>query len=92
MIAKQKEGLMIKKEMREEVKEFIVKNFMQEKGTIKDDESLFEKNVIDSFGILELISFIEKKFRVSVNPSEVTIENFDSVDKIIKLIARKQKK
>lgn len=79
------------KESKEEIKDFIIKTFMQGKGSLGDSDSLFDGNVIDSFGILELISFIEKKFKVSINPSEVTIENFDSIDKIVKLINSKHK-
>ena len=81
----------MKKEIKEEIREFIIKNFMKGKGILKDNDSLFEGNVIDSFGILELISFIEKNFKVAVNPSEVTIENFNSVDKIAKFIEGKRK-
>jgi len=81
----------MKKELKDEIKEFIIKTFMQGKGALKDSDSLFESNVIDSFGILELISFIEKKFKVAVNPSEVTIENFNSVDKIAKFIEGKRR-
>ena len=76
---------------KEQIKEYIVKSFMQGKGILKDDDSLFEKNIVDSFGILELVSFIEKKFKISINPSEVTIENFDTINKIVRLIEDKKK-
>ena len=64
---------------------------MKGKGPLEDNESLFEGNIIDSFGMLELISFIEKKFKVTIILSEVTIENFDTINKIVKLIKSKQK-
>ena len=82
----------LKEEIKNVIKGFIIKTFKQGKGSLRDNDSLFENNIIDSFGILELISFIEKKFSVSINPSEVTIENFDSLDKIVKLIEGKRKK
>lgn len=81
----------MEKELKEEIKDFIIKTFMKGKGPLEDNESLFEGNIIDSFGMLELISFIEKKFKVTINPSEVTIENFDTINKIVKLIKSKQK-
>ena len=83
--------MVMKKDSRSQIRDFIVKNFMEGKGSIKDTESLFEANVIDSFGILELISFIEKDFGVSISPIEVTIANFDSVDKIVRMIEAKRK-
>jgi len=82
----------MKSELKAEIKEFIIKTFKQGEGSLKDSDSLFENNIIDSFGMLELVSFIEKKFNVSINPSEVTIENFDSIDRIVKLVENKQKK
>lgn len=80
-----------KEKIKEETRKFIFKNFMHAKGTLKDEDSLFESNIMDSFGILELSSFIEKKFGVAINPSDVTIEHFDSVDKIVKFIINKMK-
>lgn len=74
------------------IKEFIKKRFAgglsQE---INNSDSLFEKGIIDSLGLLELIAFIEKAFKVSINMNEIMAENFDSIDKITQLIKRKTK-
>ena len=43
----------------ETVKEFIVDNFLFGDGAkIADDTPLFEKGIIDSTGVLELVAFI----------------------------------
>lgn len=81
----------MEKNPKEEIKEFIIHNFMQGSGSINNSDSLFENSIIDSFGLLELIGFIEKNFSVSISPSEATIENFDSVDKIVQMIEKKIK-
>jgi acyl carrier protein len=81
----------MQKDLKNEVKDFIIKTFMKGKGQIGDSQSLFEENILDSFGMLELMSFIEKNFGVSFGPSEVTIKNFDSVNVIVQLIERKRK-
>jgi len=80
-----------KEKIKEEIKKFIFDNFMRGKGALKDNTALFENNLLDSFGILELSSFIEKKFKVTINPSDVTVENFNSVDKIANFIMKKMK-
>jgi acyl carrier protein/D-alanine--poly(phosphoribitol) ligase subunit 2 len=80
----------MEKPFKDEIRDFIIKTFMAGKGSIADGDSLFASNILDSFGMLELIAFIEKNYKINVTPSEVTLNNFDSLDKIIQLIQRKQ--
>lgn len=78
------------KEMKEKIRRFIKNRFMQAGESIDDHSSLFGGNVIDSFGMIELMAFIEEHFKITISPIEVTIENFDSINKIIELIKKKQ--
>jgi acyl carrier protein len=70
------------------VEEFIVDELIiGSKGQKIDyDESLVSKGVIDSLAILRLISFIEEKFNVKVNDDEVVLENFETINIIVKFI------
>ena len=78
--------------MKDKIRKFIVERFLYGKGDIKDEDSLFESNIVDSFGIMELCAFIEKEFNVSINPSEITVENFDSIKKMCAFIESKKSK
>lgn len=78
-------------DLKKQIKDFIIKTFMFDKGSLRDDQSLFASGIIDSLGFIKLLAFIEKTFSVSIKPSEVVIENFDSVNKIVKLIEKKSK-
>jgi acyl carrier protein len=40
---------------------------------------LLAAGVIDSLGILRLVSFVEEKFGIEVPDEDVTIDNFQSV-------------
>ncbi|MEN8237783.1 MAG: acyl carrier protein [Actinomycetota bacterium] len=51
--------------------------------------NLLEEEVIDSLGIFTLVSFIEDKFGVSVDPEEVNLDNFETVDAVVGLVQRK---
>jgi len=73
------------------VVEFIKKRFLRQDRALGYEESLFANNVIDSFGMLELIAFIEKSFKIRISPSEVKIENFDTIGNILRLINSKVK-
>ena len=72
-----------------EVRTF-VKTSLMVPPDIQDDTSLMASGVIDSMGIIEIVSFIEDKFSIVVSDEEVAAENFDSIEKIASFVeARK---
>lgn len=52
--------------------------------------SLFEGQILDSFRLVEVLSFLEREFGVRVTPSEIIFANLDSVEKMADLVARKR--
>mgnify|MGYP000514751712 CR=1 FL=1 len=58
---------------------------------IPEDRSLVQLGYIDSFGLIELIQFIENKFKIKIKDSEITPEVFGSLEKMTKLIFKKIK-
>ncbi len=50
-------------------------------------EDLFTEGLIDSFGILDLLSQLEAAFGVSVSNDDLTWQNFRSVEQIARLIS-----
>ena len=49
------------------------------KANLGADEDLLSAGIIDSLGILQLVSFIEKRFGIQVPDADVVYENFNSV-------------
>jgi acyl carrier protein len=81
---------MKQEEIRTRVHQFIKKNFLfDDTATLGDDQSLLGSGVVDSTGILELISFLEETCRVKFDDSELVADNFDSVNRIAAFIANK---
>jgi acyl carrier protein len=76
------------------IRDYIAKNFLfSDQGYgYEDDTSFLEEGIIDSLGIIELVSFVEKEFGISVSDSELLPDNFDSIAKLSSYIAGKQKK
>jgi acyl carrier protein len=74
-----------------EIREYISRNFLfSDKGfQYGDDASFLEEGIIDSLGIIELVSFVEKKFSISVADHELLPSNFDSVSKLSSFITSK---
>jgi acyl carrier protein len=65
------------------------KNVPPELRPLPLDESLYEMGILDSFGVVELVSFVEQNWTISILDSEITKEKFGSVNKMARLIAEK---
>jgi D-alanine--poly(phosphoribitol) ligase subunit 2 len=52
------------------------------------DERIFESGLIDSFGIVELVLALEDHFQIKISYEDMTIQNFESINEISKLIDR----
>jgi len=73
------------------VRRFILDNFaMGGDVAIADNASFIEGHILDSTGFIELITFIEETYGVTVGESEMVPENFDSLANIESYVARKR--
>jgi len=59
-------------------------------GELSDDIPLVGGGVISSLGIIQLVSFIEEKFNVSIPFEDVTIENFHNLNAVADYIGTLQ--
>lgn len=50
------------------------------------DTPLFSSGIVDSFGVLELIAFLEEAFSIDLDPSQHELEEFDTVAKTLALV------
>lgn len=57
-------------------------------GALRNDANLFSTGVVDSFGVLELIAFLEDAFTITIDTGRHDLSEFDSVDKIADLVGR----
>lgn len=58
--------------------------------TIGTDESLFESGLLDSFGLTDLVSALEKEYSIEVPDGDLNPRKFDTLDKIAEYIEAKQ--
>jgi acyl carrier protein len=47
---------------------------------------LVSSGIVDSFSLVEFVTFIENKAGIQFSPADATIENLDSIDRILGLI------
>jgi acyl carrier protein len=72
------------------INKFIVDNFLfGDDNTIANNASLLENGIIDSTGVLELISFLEETYEITIEDDEMIPENLDSVDNINTFLKKK---
>ncbi len=74
-----------------EVRQFVIDNFLfGEKGDdLSLEDSLLEKGLIDSTGILEMVGFLQKTFGIKIEDDEIVPANLDSIHKIGAFIRQK---
>ncbi len=73
-----------------DVKEFIIENFLfGDEEQIELETDFFEKGIIDSTGVIELVSFMEETFEISIDDEELIPENLSSLKNISVFLERK---
>jgi len=78
--------------MAEDIKKTIIdyvkKEYLDEDSDqqITEDTKLISGGIVDSFSMVSLKMFLEKKFQVKIPDDKATPEAFDSVNNIINLL------
>lgn len=78
-------------EIFEKMMNFTAQQFIVERDEINIDESLIDQGIIDSLGLIEITKFIEQNFGIIIIESDMTKENFGSMNKMVNHIFRVQK-
>ncbi len=74
------------------VKNYILKEFLfDEPGKcLECDEALIAGDIMDSLGIFMLVAFLEKQFGIKIRPTDLVLENFETVSAILRLVEARQ--
>lgn len=75
-------------QVEQEVRRFVIDNFLFGEGEeqFSDDDSFLEKGLIDSMGILTLVSYVQEKYALTVADEELVPENWDTVRRIAEFV------
>jgi len=77
-------------DIKTKIRTFIVENFLFGKDEgLNDETSFLDEGIIDSTGILELVSFMEEEFHIKVEDEELIPENLDSIANVVKYLQKK---
>ena len=74
-----------------EIRDFVVRNFLygDAAALAGDDESLIERGLVDSTGVLEIVAFLEERFGITLTDDELVPDNLDSVARMILFVKGK---
>lgn len=75
--------------LRDQLTTFIAERLLQNRDAKVDpNESLLDRGVVDSVGLLNLITFLEQEAGIRVPDDEMVPENFESVVAMEALVAK----
>ena len=77
-------------EIKREVRAFIATELGRDIGDVGDQASLLEAGILDSMGVLALVSFIQQRYGVEISDDDMMPEHFDSFDAIATYVASKR--
>jgi acyl carrier protein len=76
--------------IKRDLRTFISAELGRPVAEVGDQESLLEAGILDSMGVLALVSFIQARYEISVTDDEMMPENFDTLDAIAAFVASKR--
>lgn len=74
------------------IRTFVRNNFLfGREPTFSDEDSFLEQGIIDSTGVLELVTFLEDKYKITVADEELVPENLDSIANVARFVESKRR-
>jgi acyl carrier protein len=74
--------------LNDELRQFVTDNFMYGKPYkgFADDDSFIERGIIDSTAVMELVAFLENRYRIKLLDQDLVPANLDSVNGLARFV------
>ena len=75
------------------VRDYIIREYVPEGDDreITETTPLISSGLVDSFSMVSLLRFLEKKYAIHIPDADATPEAFDTITRIVELVQRFQK-
>jgi D-alanine--poly(phosphoribitol) ligase subunit 2 len=70
-------------DLRQTLHTALVTQFRVDRDGLDDNTGLFSSGLIDSLSVMDLVCFVEHEIGRAVPPTAITLENFDSIARIV---------
>ena len=78
-------------DIQQTVRRFLLENYFFDDGEhLQEEDSFLESGILDSVGVLELVTFLEKSFNIQIKDEELVPENLDSLKSITAFLENKK--
>lgn len=75
-------------EMHETILEYVIEEYAEEDDEVTFDTALISSGLVDSFSMVSLKVFLERKYDIKLPDDEATPEAFDTVNSIVELVKK----
>ncbi len=70
------------------IREYLAAELGVDTAGVENDTALFSSNVLDSFSMVDLIVYVETAGGFRMKPSQVNLDNLDSIDRMLAFAAK----
>jgi acyl carrier protein len=75
----------------QEIRQFIIDSFLfgELDAKLSNDDSLLDRGIIDSTGVLELVTFLQDQYKITIQDDELIPKNLDTINGLVQFVNRK---
>lgn len=73
----------------QEIRSYLTEEFLFGRTENLNDDMPLLGNVIDSQGVIELVSFVQQRFKIEIDDEDVTTDNLATLKSVVALVERK---
>lgn len=77
-------------QIKEALFEYVKDNTFKDTSNLTSDTMIFVEGILDSMGFALLLDFLEERFKISPQDSDLVETNFESIDAMIEFVMKKQ--
>ena len=74
---------------RDSLLDYLANEMALDISTVDDDTPLFSSSLLDSFSMVDLMMFIETSAAIKMDPTEVNLDNLDTMQSILSFASNK---
>jgi acyl carrier protein len=76
-------------EIEQEIRNYLTEEFLFGRSETLNDDTPLLGNVIDSQGVIEVVSFVQQHFKIEVEDEDVTTDNLATLKSVVALVEKK---
>ena len=73
----------------QEIRSYLTEEFLFGRTENLNDDTPLLGNVIDSQGVIELVSFVQQRFKIEIDDEDVTTDNLATLKSVVALVEKK---